>query len=52
MIPARPRTGSATRSLVTILAMRLRGLLKPSHQPVAPGRTGMFAGSLVSRDPD
>ncbi|MFZ4284964.1 hypothetical protein [Variovorax sp. HJSM1_2] len=52
MIPVRTRTGSAPRSLVSILAMRLRGLLKPSHQPVAPGRAGMFAGSLLSRDPD
>jgi hypothetical protein len=52
MINVRARVGTTQRSLVTILAMRLRGLLKPSHQPITPGRSGMFAGSLVSRDPE
>ncbi len=52
MITVRARLGTPPRSLFTILAMRLRGLLKPSHQPVTPGRSGMFAGSLVSRDPE
>jgi len=50
MINVRTRAGTTPRSLAVILAMRLRKLFKPSHQPVSPGQAGMFAGSLIERD--